>query len=104
MKLSAPIYHLKRRAKRLSRDEGIALHEALDRIAVHEGYAGWSLLAARHADAKPAATLFAQLKPGDLMLLGARPGQGKTLKSLELAVDAMKAGRRAIFFTLEYTE
>lgn len=50
-----------------------------------------------------AANLFASLRPGDLLLLGARPGQGKTLMSLELAVEAMKAGNRAVFFTLEYT-
>ncbi|HEV7320776.1 MAG TPA: DNA helicase [Ensifer sp.] len=103
MKLSAPIYHLKRRAKRLSRDEGIPLHAALDRIAVDEGYAGWSLLAARNAAALSAPEAPDQLRPGDLVLLGARPGQGKTLKSLEFAVDTMKAGHRAYFFTLEYT-
>lgn len=103
MKLSAPIYHLKRKAKRLSRDEDIPLHEALNRIAAHEGYANWSLLAARHVSAKPENTLLGRLRPGDLLLLGARPGQGKTLKSLELAVGSMKAGRRAYFFTLEYT-
>jgi replicative DNA helicase len=39
-----------------------------------------------------------------MVLLGARPGQGKTLMGLELAVEAMKAGRRGSFFTLEYTE
>ncbi|WP_077962428.1 DNA helicase [Ensifer adhaerens] len=103
MTLSAPIYHLKREAKRLSRDLGVPLHEALDRIAVREGCASWSLLAARHAAARPDGALLARLKPGDLVLLGARPGQGKTLKSLELAVDAMRSGHQAFFFTLEYT-
>jgi replicative DNA helicase len=39
-----------------------------------------------------------------LVLVGARPGQGKTLMSLELAVEAMKSGHRAAFFSLEYTE
>ncbi|WP_271545084.1 DNA helicase [Bradyrhizobium sp. CCBAU 45321] len=34
----------------------------------------------------------------------ARPGLGKTLMSLELAVEAMKSGHRAAFFSLEYTE
>jgi replicative DNA helicase len=38
------------------------------------------------------------------MLVGARPGQGKTLMSLELAVEAMRSGHRCMFFTLEYTE
>ncbi len=37
------------------------------------------------------------------MLVGARPGHGKTLLSLELAVEAMKAGYPGIFFTLECT-
>lgn len=80
------------------------MHAALDRIARQEGFGGWSLLAAKAAASSPAERLFARLSPGDLLLLGARPGQGKTLMSLELAVQAMKAGRRGVFFTLEYTE
>jgi replicative DNA helicase len=104
MKLSAPIYHLKRKAKRLSREEGIPLHVALNRIALQEGYSGWSLLAAKLSASRPAGKLLARLKPGDLVLVGARPGQGKTLMSLELAIEAMKSGNRAVFFTLEYTE
>ena len=36
--------------------------------------------------------------------MGARPGQGKTLMSLGLAVEAVKSGNRAVFFTLEYAE
>lgn len=104
MKLSVPIYHLKRKAKRLSRDEGIPLHDALDRIATTEGFSAWSLLAAKTAAATPANKLFPQFRPGDLVLVGARPGHGKTLMSLELAVEAMKSGGRAAFFSLEYTE
>ncbi|WFU18231.1 DNA helicase [Bradyrhizobium sp. CB3481] len=104
MKLSAPVYHLKRKAKLLSRAENIPLHQALDRIARQHGFAGWSLLAAKMSAAVPAEKLFARLAPGDLLLVGARPGQGKTLMSLELAVQAMKAGSRGVFFTLEYTE
>ncbi len=104
MKLSAPIYHLKRKAKLLSREEGIPLHKALDRIALQEGYSGWSLLAAKQPEIAPASKLFAHLAPGDLVLLGARPGHGKTLLSLELAVEAIKSGNRSAFYTLEYTE
>jgi replicative DNA helicase len=104
MKLSAPLYHLKRKAKLLSRAEKIPLHEALDRIAEREGFSGWSLLAAKMTATAPAGKLFARLAPGDLVLVGARPGQGKTLMSLELAVEAMKSGSRGVFFTLEYTE
>jgi replicative DNA helicase len=104
MKLSAPIYHLKRKAKLLSREKNIPLHEALDRIAEQEGFAGWSLLATRVTATAPTGRLFARLAPGDLVLVGARPGQGKTLMSLELAVQAMKSGNRGMFFTLEYTD
>ncbi|QOZ69964.1 DNA helicase [Bradyrhizobium arachidis] len=104
MKLSTPIYHLKRRAKRLSREQGIPLHAALDRIAATEGFSAWSMLAAKATAMTPANKLFPQFQPGDLVLVGARPGQGKTLMSLELAVEAMKSGHRAAFFSLEYTE
>ena len=104
MKLSAPIYHLKRKAKLLSRKQGVPLHEALDRIAVAEGFNSWSLLAARAAAVTPAGKLFTQLRLGDLVLVGARPGHGKTLMSLQLAVEAMKSGHRGAFFSLEYTE
>jgi replicative DNA helicase len=39
-----------------------------------------------------------------MMLIGARPGQGKTILALEIALEAVKFGKRATFFTLEYTE
>lgn len=104
MKLSAPIYRLKRTARLLSREKNIPLHEALDRVAAREGFDSWSLLAAKASEPTPVGELFARLSPGDLLLVGARPGQGKTLMSLELAVEAMKAGHRSVFFTLEYTE
>lgn len=103
MKLSAPVYRLKRKARTLSRKDGIPLHLALDRVAIGEGLGAWSLLAAKSADALSAEGLLTHLTPGDLLLIGARPGHGKTLLSLQLAVAAMTAGRRAAFFTLEYT-
>lgn len=103
MELSAPLYLLKRRARLLARKDGLPLHRALDRIAAGEGYASWSLLAATAARTSPAATVFARLAPGDLVLVGARPGQGKTRLALELVVEAMRSGHRGAFFTLEYT-
>ena len=104
MNLSAPIYRLKRQARALSRKERIPLHEALDRIAAEEGFTAWSLLAAQASYISPSREVLNQLSPGDLVLLGARPGQGKTLMSLELIVEAIKSGERGVFFTLEYTE
>ncbi len=103
MKLSAPIYGLKQQAKVLSRTEGIPLHQALDRIAHQEGFSAWSLLAARMPSPKPASVLLAQLRPGELVLLGSRRGQGKTRLSLELAIQTMRQGGHAAFFTLDFT-
>lgn len=104
MKLSAPIFRLKRRAKLMARETGAPLSEALNNVAREEGFRAWSLLAARYAEDGPARTLFARLAPGDLLLLGARPLQGKTLLALALLAEARKAGRDGAFFTLEYTQ
>lgn len=104
MHMSAPVYELKRKAKALAREENIPFHQALDRVAVQQGFARWSLLAAKYAQISPADKMFAHLAPGDVALIAARPGQGKTLFSLELAVAAIHAGKRAWFFSLEFTE
>ena len=103
MQLSAPVHLLKRQAKTLARQARIPLHQALDQIAQREGYNAWSLLAARARPSNLGERLLGQLSQGELVLLGARPGQGKTLLGLELTVAAMQAGNRAFFFTLEYT-
>ncbi|MEO0360506.1 MAG: DNA helicase, partial [Pseudomonadota bacterium] len=81
MRLSAPIFKLKREAKRLARERAIPLHEALDRVAAEEGFRSWSHLAASASasGARPAARILAALRPGEVVLIGARPGQGKTL-------------------------
>ena len=75
MKLSAPVYRLKREARLLSRRENIPLHKALDRIAATEGFRSWSLLAAKLPE--PVDELFSRLHPGDLVLVGARPGTAR---------------------------
>ncbi|RAP42633.1 DNA helicase [Rhodovulum viride] len=103
MRLSAPVYRLKRRARLLARKENIPLHEAQDRIAREEGFSGWSLLSSRLPEYAPAAPLLPRLADGDMLLIGARPGHGKTRLGLQLLLDARRAGRRAVFFTLEYT-
>ncbi len=104
MRLSVPIYRLKRQARVLSRTHGIPHHEALDRIAQQEGFDAWSLLASRYATDLTGRSLTNELHPGDLLLVGARPGQGKTLLSLEIAIEAMKKGHGSAFFSLEYNE
>ena len=104
MNLSAPIHQLKRKARLMSRAERIPLHAALDRIAVEEGYRSWSLLAAKQPGMTSVRALWPLLEPGDLVLIAGRPGQGKTLASLALLAEAMRAGRRGVFLTLEYTQ
>jgi len=104
MKLSAPIYRLKRQAKLLARETAVPLNKALNTIAKHEGFQSWSMLAARHAESTPATRVLAALSPGDLVLLGARPGHGKTLMGLEILIAAIKAKNQAAFFSLELTQ
>lgn len=104
MRLSAPIYRLKRQAKLLSRETGVPLNEALNSVAKDEGFQSWSLLAARYVADSPATRVLADLNPGDLVLLGARQGHGKTLMALEIIVEAIKAGRQGAFYTLDYNE
>ncbi|KIC13898.1 DNA helicase [Leisingera sp. ANG-Vp] len=104
MRLSSPVFRLKRRAKELARKSGVPLHAALDGIARKEGFQTWSHLAAAAAPATKAGRLLNELPPGGLVLLAARPGQGKTLLGLELLLETVRAGQSAAFFTLEYTE
>ena len=50
---------------------------------------------------KDADDLFHGLRAGDLVILAARPGVGKTSFALNLAVNAAKAGTSVAFFSLE---
>lgn len=104
MRLSAPFFKLKRQAKLLAREHDIPLHKALDRVAVSDGFRSWSHLASSSSKARPTEQILAQLNSGDMLLLGARPGHGKTLLGLELAVAASQAGWKGFFFTLDYNE
>lgn len=104
MRLSAPIFRLKRQAKLLARDRKIPLHEALDRMAVAEGFRSWSHLASTLQDQQPTERILASLNAGELLLMGARPGHGKTLLGLELAALAHRIARQGLFFTLDFNE
>ncbi|MBB2906139.1 replicative DNA helicase [Rhizobium sp. RAS22] len=104
MKLSTPIFQLKRRAKLMVRNNAIPLHEALGQIACEEGFAAWSLLSAHVAAGSLSKDLFSRIVNGDMLLLAGRPGQGKTALAFELLRAAAEDGRQSILFTLEMTE
>ena len=104
MRLSSPIYTLKRQAKLLARDSGIRLHEALNQIARKEGFTNWSHLASSQSKATPAIEIMRELDPGCMVLIGARPGHGKTLLGLELATLAKPNNRTGYVFTSDFNE
>ena len=95
---SLPLYALKHRAKQRARLMQIPLHQALDEMAQQQGFAQWSLLLARRAQHDSVAA-FAPLHPGQLMLLAARPLQGKTW----LGFRWLRQGQHAAFFSLDCT-
>jgi len=104
MRISQPIYKLKQRAKRQSKDNNQPLNAALNQVAHNEGFKSWGHLSSVWSQGDHAQRVLSTLGAGDLLLLGARPGHGKTLLALNVAVQAQKAGRNAQVFTLDYTE
>ncbi|MTH94979.1 DNA helicase [Roseibium sp. RKSG952] len=103
MRLSAPIYRLKQQAKSLSKQRGIALNIALDHMARKEGFNSWGHPTHSARDTSSSSNLLSHFRSGDTVLLGARPGHGKTMLGLELALSASKNGDASAFFSLEYT-
>lgn len=103
MHLSAPLFRLKRDAKAMARERNLPLHQALDTIARSEGFRSWSHLSASLSKSRPAQRLAQALSPGDLMLIGARPGHGKTLLALDLLAEAVAKQHRGWIFSLEET-
>lgn len=105
MKLSAPIHILKSKAKSLKRTQNLTLTEALDIVAKEEGFSSWSLLMAKSENIFPKSReeILAYLNPCDLLLIGARPGQGKTTFTLQILLQAIGENRSCYFFSLEYT-
>lgn len=107
MKLSAPIYILKNRAKALKRLNSISFAEALDRIAREEGYSTWSLLMTKEENRLPNRydEILDYLNPGDTVLVAARPHIGKLLFVLGLLEAAgLQYGRNNYIFSLIESE
>ncbi len=105
LQLSAPIFVLKSEAKELKRTTGVTLLAALNQIARLEGFSSWSLLLAKAESFRPQTReeILEYINPGDLLLVASRPGQGKTIFTLRLLVQALAQKRKCFFFTLDYT-
>lgn len=104
MTQSIPLFYLKRKARLLSRRQRIPLAAALNEVAREQGFSSWSLLAGRHSARPTNRAHYRPFEPGEMVLVAARPGQGKTLLSMQILIDAMRNGRHGCFFTLAYTE
>ncbi|MES0879039.1 DNA helicase [Roseibium sp. SCP14] len=104
MKLSAPLFRLKRQARQLAREAKLPLHVALDRVAAREGFCSWSHLSSAQSKAKPETHVLGSLANGEMLLLAARPGHGKTIFGLNLLAEAAKAGTPSTFFSVECSE
>ncbi len=103
MKLSAPIYVLKNQAKKLKIAQEISMSQALDLIAQNEGYNSWSLLMAKSKELLPRRydQLMEYFNPGDLIMVGARPFEGKTTFVTGLFVQAIHNRKEeSLFFSL----
>lgn len=101
MKLSAPIHVLKGQAQLLRKEKSISNTDALNIIAKREGYNSWSLLHSEHRDGFPSSYdgILDYFNPGDLVLIGSRPGMGKTVFTIGLFVQAIlkKAAKNYCF-------
>ena len=92
MYLSEPIHALKSKAKKLKKETGITSVQALDQIARQEGFNSWSLLSSRKDLFFPQCynDILNYFNNGDVVLIGARPGLGKTTFTIGLFVKAIQ--------------
>ena len=101
--LTAPIHVLKSQAKKIKKEEGISQVEALNKVALREGYSSWSLLMhefEREKSPRDIDSLLSSFHRGDLILLGARPGIGKTHLATFLFVKFLTFEKKSFFMTL----
>jgi replicative DNA helicase len=106
MKLSAPIHVLKSQAKLLKKTELLSMSEALNKVAINEGFNSWSLLQSRGNEIFPKSydQILEFFNGGDLVLIGARPSYGKTSFTIGLFVKAIQLKRaKSYYFTLSET-
>ena len=105
MKLSAPIHVLKNQAQQLRKKKEITSVEALDLIAKREGFNSWSLLQSKKEEIFPKSydEILGFFNPGDIVLIGGRPGKGKTAFTIGLFVQAIQK-KLAVNFIFSLSE
>ena len=101
MLLPSPIYKLKRLARERARLQGIPRHQALDLIAQENGYTTWSLLSHHYNQTLNPMALETRIHAGELILIGARPMQGKTSLCLKLIARALLNQNPCALFSFE---
>lgn len=104
MRLSSPIYKLKRQAKLNARSNGLKLNQALHQNAISEGFQDWGHLASQYSKTTPGKEIMSRIQAGDMLLIAARPGHGKTLLALELAALSNTPERTCYVFSLDYNQ
>ncbi len=105
MKLSAPIHVLKSQAQQLRKEKSLTNTEALDLIAKREGFNSWALLQSKKEEMFPVSydEILDFFNPGDIVLIGARPGKGKTVFTIGLLVQAIQK-KQAINYCFSLSE
>lgn len=98
MSISQPVHKLKSHAKKLKQEKSISMTDALNLVAQKEGYSSWSLLMSKLKLPENDREILNYLNPGDLVIIGARPGVGKTSFSIGQLVQAIQAAQAKHFY------
>lgn len=97
---------LKTAAKKLSKDKGIAHSEALDLVAMQEGFNSWSLLAKQFSDyvINSFDMLCKEILNGRTTLLAAGPWVGKTTLAINILLKALESGQSVCYLSSNLSE
>lgn len=92
------------------RDELLEQNQNIDMVSLKDVMTKYYTNLESQAGMKPLKTGWSafdniiQCMPGDLVIICARPGAGKTAFSMNLALNMAKQGKRGLFFSLEMSE
>ena len=99
MKLSSPIFVLKRRARQISRETDLLLSQALNLVAKQEGYRSWGSLAAKYASTRTGVDVLARFEPGDFILMECRPNPTSRSQKLQFLTGMIDLKAKAWVFS-----